>query len=125
MKKLFIIVLILIIFVFLTIVFWKQNAKMSGYKKSEIIKLNDFINSTESLKNSKCLNRNYKGDVIYNNKVIITEDGRPINDETAAESVFLLKILLIADGAIPKENCDINDTSTNGILGCYVYEDAK
>lgn len=123
MKKFLIISVIIIIFIFLIIISWKQNTKIYGYKQSDIISINDFLHSNESPQNWEHLSRNHKGDVVYNNKVIITESGTPINDETAAESVFLLKILLLASGAMPKENCDINDTVKNGILGCYVYYD--
>ena len=125
MKKLIILLIVIfsIFLIFLSIFFYKRNNEICGYKKYETVTLDEFLHSQEAPENWKHLSKNSKGDVIYNDKVIITEDKKPINDKTAVDSVFLLKILVIADGAIPKENCDESDTITNGILGCYIYED--
>ncbi len=122
MKK-FVIILIVIFSVFLSIFFYKRNNEICGYKKYETVTLDEFLYSQEAPENWKHLSKNSKGDVIYNDKVIITEDKKTINDKTAVDSVLLLKILVIADGAVPKENCDESDTITNGILGCYIYGD--
>ncbi len=122
MKK-FVIILIVIFSVFLSIFFYKRNNEICGYKKYETVTLDEFLYSKEAPENWKHLSKNSKGDVIYNDKVIITEDKKTINDKTAVDSVSLLKILVIADGAVPKENCDESDTITNGILGCYIYGD--
>lgn len=95
-----------------------------NYKKKEIISLNDFLYSKESPKNWKHLNINKNGDVIYRNKVIVTDYGTTINDNSVSDSYLLLKILLIAKGAKPKDGCDTSNFYMNGIygLGCYTFE---
>ena len=102
--------------------FEKQDYNVK-YKKNETISLNEFLYAKDAPKNWKELSINKKGDVIYNNKIVITDNGYSINESTASESYLLLKIFLIASGAKPKEGCDTSDYK-NGIygLGCYIYE---
>ncbi|MBQ3641984.1 hypothetical protein II906_08695 [bacterium] len=96
----------------------------ANYKKSETISLEDFLYAKDAPENWKHLSLNDNGDVIYNGKVIVNDNFEPINNTTAYSSYLLLKIFMIADGAVPRENCDASDTATNGIygLGCYVFE---
>lgn len=103
--------------------FNKQQEHKSGYKKNEIISLNKFLYAEDAPENWKHLSINQKGDVVYRDKVIITDNGTSINENTASESYLLLKIFLIASGAEPKEDCDTSNYK-NGIygLGCYIYE---
>lgn len=100
-----------------------KNNSILRYKKNEIISLKEFLQTKEAPKNWKHLNINKKGDVIYRDKVIITDKCTSINEITASDSYLLLKIFLIASGAEPKEYCDTSDYK-NGIygLGCYIYE---
>ena len=104
------------------------NAKTSytnaNYDKSETILLEDFLYAKDAPENWKHLSLNDNGDVIYNGKVIVNDNFEPINNTTSYSSYLLLKIYMIAEGAVPRENCDTSDTATNGIygLGCYVLE---
>lgn len=127
MKKFIYSILILII-VFLLIGFiHKQNRKpqtyILNYNKSEIITLDDYLQDNNTSKNSEVLKINAKGDVTYNGKVIVTSNGKTINEYSISESYLWLKIYLIANNAEPKEGCDVTDYAKNGIygLGCYIY----
>ena len=120
--------IILILFLFCGISFAdEKDISLCKYKKSQVIKLDDFLYAKDSPNNWKKLKINKNGDVVYKQKVIITDSGQPINDNTASESYLLLKILLIATGAEPREDCDESDYYNNGIygLGCYTFEDSE
>ena len=62
------------------------------------------------------------GDVTYKGKVIITQDGKTINDESSGDSYLWMKIYFAANGSKPRKGCDEYDYENNGIYGldCYI-----
>ncbi len=86
------------------------------YKKSETMTLEEYLYAD---KKGKVLKLNKNGDVIFNNKVIITKRNTPINNKTAYTDEEL-KTLFHAKGVKPKPGCDPSDTAKNGTLGCYI-----
>ncbi len=100
--------------------YYKQSEEdtICGYKKSETISLDEYLYDDKKQKNKLKLNK--RGDVIYNNKVIITHNGNTIND--TSDSYLLMKIYFVAYGALKKPNCDETDPKNGYLgLGCYVY----
>jgi hypothetical protein len=97
-----------------------ENEYSVCYKKSETISLDKYLHTIKKESDKLKLNKN--GDVTYKGKVIINEEGNPINNNSY--SYLEIKIYLVASGAVPKEGCDETDTINNGIfgLGCYIYE---
>ena len=91
-----------------------------GYKKTETISLDEYLQRNNASFSLLKLNKN--GDVTHKGKVIITPAGTPINDFTSGNSYLLFKIYLVAKGTKPRENCNEQDTKTNGAygLGCYI-----
>ena len=94
----------------------------SIYNSSDTISLDSFLQLKKSRRDWKKLKLNENGDVIFKEKVIITNSGQPINDTTSADSYLSLKIFLLASGAQPRKGCDTKDYYKNGIygLGCYI-----
>lgn len=86
------------------------------YKKSETITLKEYLHAD---KENGILKLNKNGDVIYNNKVIITKRNTPINNKTAYTDDEII-ILFYAKGLKPEPGCDPSDTVKNGTLGCYI-----
>lgn len=128
MNRFFYFILCLVV-IFLFVYFvYKENQKAKtpvlNYKKSEIISLNDYLYDCKDFKNSEFLKINENGDVIYRGKVIVTSNGKTINENSVSESYLWLKIYLIANGSVPKKNCDTTNYAKNGIYGlnCYIYD---
>lgn len=98
----------------------EQEETFWGYKKSQTISVEEYLNRGNTSFNSLKLNKN--GDVTYKGKVIITPMGTPINDFSSGYSYLWMKIYLVAKGTKPRENCNELDTKTNGSygLGCYI-----
>lgn len=127
MKKIIYFILCLAVIFLIVSFIYKGNQKSQthvlNYKKSEIISLDDYLRDNNSSKNSEVLKINEKGDVTYNGKVVVTSNGKTINENSISESYLWLKIYLVANNAEPKEGCDVTDYAENGIygLGCYIY----
>ena len=56
---------------------------------------------------------------IFKNKIVLTQKGMPLNDDTAYTTIEL-KILFAAKGIKPRKWCNPNNTVKNGSLGCYI-----
>lgn len=97
-----------------------EEENISGYKKSETISLDDYL--FDNSKQKRHLKINFNGDVTYKGEVIITSDGKTINDVSSGDSYLRMKIYFVANGSKPRKGCDERDTINNGIygLGCYI-----
>ena len=62
---------------------------------------------------------NKNGNVEYKGKVLYTDNGEPLNMNTAYTTIEL-KVLFAAGHIEPREGCDPKDTDQNGTMGCYV-----
>lgn len=128
MKKLiYIMSLLIAILVLYSFVYEKKDElkeHISGYKKTEIINLDEYLYENKTSANLEMLKINKKGDVTYKGKVIVTKNGKTINENSISESYLWLKIYLIANGSEPREGCDTANYEKNGIygLGCYMYD---
>ena len=98
-------------------IFYNTICHISKYDKSQTISFNDYLNLPK--KKSDILKLNQNNDVIFNNKVILTTTGYPLNIHSAY-TYTELKILFTAQGIKPRKNCNPNDTAKNGALGCYM-----
>ncbi len=97
MKKLiYIISLLVVIFVFCSFVYKKkdeQKEHILNYKKTEIINLDEYLYENKTSTNLEMLKINKKGDVTYKDKVIITQNGKTINENSISESYLWLKFI--------------------------------
>ena len=89
------------------------------YKKTDTISIDEYLYSQKSDDDWKTLKINKKGDVIFKNKVILTNKGVPLNKHTAYTDTEF-KILFVAEDAKPRKGCNPNDTLKNGVIGCYI-----
>lgn len=97
--------------------FYNTLCSITKYNKSDTISLNDYLYSEKS--NSDILKLNENNDVIFNDKVVLTNANVPLNDNTAY-TYTELKILYSAKDIKPKNGCNPNDVIENGVLGCYM-----
>lgn len=89
------------------------------YKPEETITLNEYLDEDKTDKDWETLKLNENDDVIFKDKVIMTEAGVPLNEKTVYTNLEF-KIYFAAAGIKPREGCDPNDTANNGVLGCYM-----
>jgi len=97
--------------------YYNAICSIKKYAKKDTISFSKYLDLPKTDKDVLILNK--QGDVILNNKIILTESGIPLNKNTAY-SYSELKTLFTAQGLKPRKNCDPSDIKTNGILGCYM-----
>ncbi len=85
---------------------------------SKFISLEDFLSDNSDLKWSET-KLNAKGEVTFQNKIILNNEGVPLKDDTA-NTTTEMEIMIVAKGIKPKPNCDESDTINNGTFGCYI-----
>lgn len=89
------------------------------YNQTNSMSFDDFLSINKSKKDWKALKLNESGDVTFKDKIILTRDGIPLNDNTAYTTIEL-KILFAAQGIKPRKWCNPKNTAKNGTLGCYI-----
>lgn len=115
MRKLFIISLLFIFYIFLI----EDCFANFVYNSEDTITLEEYLNMKKSRKDFKTLKLNENGDVIFKNNVILTVNGQPLNENTAYTTIEL-KILFTAQGIKPRKGCNPKNIKKNGTLGCYI-----
>lgn len=99
-----------------------NNMNLSAMRDKEIsskfISLEDFLSDNSDLKWSET-RLNNKGEVTFQNKIILNNEGIPLKEDTAATTTEM-KIMIGVKGIRPKPNCDESDTTNNGTFGCYM-----
>ncbi len=79
----------------------------------------DFFLYDKDPKRFEIIHINKNGNVEYKGKVLYTDNGEPLNMNTAYTTIEL-KVLFAAGHIEPREGCDPKDTDQNGTMGCYV-----
>ena len=79
----------------------------------------DFFLYDKDPKRFEIIHINKNGNVEYKGKVLYTDNGEPLNSDTAYSTIEL-KVLFAAGHIEPREGCDPKDTDQNGTMGCYV-----
>ena len=95
-----------------------------NYKKDNTISWEEYLYTKKSKKDRKTLKLNSNGDVIFKNRVILTNKGVPLNKDTAY-SITELQVLIAAKGVKPHRWCNPKNTAKNGIFGCYIDKPNK
>ena len=103
---------------FKNIVSIKFIQNLTVYDKSKTITFEKYLNTEKH--DSDILNLDNQNNVVFNDKVVLTSSGVPLN-RNSAYTYTELRILIEAEGAKPRKGCDPNNTQKNGImgLGCY------
>jgi len=111
MKKIFILLFILL--------FGCCFSFAAEYKQSDTMPFDEYLSSEKSQKEWKTLKLNNNGDVIFKEKVVLTNKGEPLNENTAFTTIEL-KVLFAAKGVKPRRWCNPRNTAKNGTMGCYI-----
>ena len=98
---------------------YNTNIKINNYKKADTISFDKYLYAKKTKRDWKKLKLNKNGDVIFKNKVVLTNKGLPLNDNTAYTDTEF-KILFAAKGINPKKDCNPNDIFKNGSMGCFI-----
>ena len=93
----------------------RLNNIINGFNIAPI----DFYLYDEDPNRFELIHINKNGNVEYKGKVLYTDNGKPLNRDTAYTTIEL-KVLFAAERIEPREGCDSGDTAKNGTLGCYV-----
>ena len=91
----------------------------SLYNSTDTMSFDEYLNIKKSRKDWKTLKLNKNGDVTFKNKIILTQNGTPLNDNSAYTTMEL-KTLFTAQGIKPRKWCNPKNTAKNGSLGCYI-----
>jgi len=91
----------------------------SIYNYADTMSFDEYLNIKKSRKDWKTLKLNENGDVIFKNRIILTSNGLPLNENTAYTTTEL-KILFGAQGIKPRKGCNPKNIKKNGTLGCYI-----
>lgn len=111
MKKLFYLFSIVAIFNFFSL--------SECFGNNETISFNDYLKIDKQKNKKKFLKLNKDGNVIFKKKIVLTNNGEPLNYKTAyTDNEF--RVLFTAKGIKPRKGCNPTDTVTNGTLGCYI-----
>lgn len=97
----------------------EYNNTNVSYKVSDTISFDNYLSIKKTKRDLNNLKVNSNGDVTYRNKVVLTSNGLPLNNNTAYSNNEF-KVLFSAQKIKPKKGCNPQNIKKNGSIGCYI-----